>query len=125
MARIFFMAFDEAGQSTLQKRLRASGHKLAITPPRWPAFFELLKQQDPVPDVFLVDCSRLASHAREACNYLKGLKAYKDRPFVLYNVKKEDQAKTLEKVPDAILVFSDAVEKQLAAMGLAPPPPAP
>lgn len=123
MARIFFMAFDSAGQTPLIKKLRGAGHKLAITEPKYPAFYELLKQQAPPPDVFVVDCSKQSSHARESSNYVRGMKAYKETPFILYNVKKEDEARTREKVPNATMLFNDAVEKQLEAMGLAPAKP--
>lgn len=121
MARIFFMAFDQAGQTPLVKKLRNAGHKLAIAEPRYPGFYDLVKQQDPPPQVFVVECGTLASHARESCNYLKGLKSYKDVPFLLYNVKKEDEAKTIAKVPGATLLSTDQVEKALAGLGFGPP----
>lgn len=117
MARIFFLAFDAAGQSTLMKKLRNAGHRLAISEPRYPAYLELVKQQVPPPEVFVVDCSYLPSHAREASGYLKGLKAFKDTPFILYNVRKEDEAKTNEKVPNVRIAAATQVEKELAALG--------
>lgn len=127
MARIFFMAFEKAGQTALVKKLRNSGHKLAITEPHYPEFYHLVKQQSPTPDVFVIDCSTQASHARESCNYLKTLKAYRDVPFLLYNVKKDDEAATLAKVPGAQIIPNDQVEKALVSMGfrapIAPSPP--
>ena len=120
MARIFFMAFESAGQTPLIKKLRGAGHKLAITEPKYPAFYDLLKQQAPGPDLFIVDCSKQPSHARESCNYVRSLKSYKETPIVLYNVKKEDETKSREKVPNAILLFDDRVEKQLETMGVTP-----
>jgi hypothetical protein len=125
VARVFFMAFDAAGQTTLVKKLRAAGHRLAVTEPRYPQFYELLKQQAPPPEVFVVDCSTMPSHARESSNYVRGLKAYKEIPFVLYNVKKEDEEKTKAKVPGATILLNDKVEPQLAAMGLASSPSPP
>jgi hypothetical protein len=121
MARIFFMAFDKAGQTPLIKKLRAAGHRVAITEPKYPAFHELLKQQSPPPEVFVVDCSIQPSHARESSNYIRGLKAHKATPFVLYNVRKEDEAQTLAKVPGATVIFNDQVELALASF--APPSP--
>lgn len=120
MARIFFMAFDSADQTPLIKKLRYSGHKVALTEPRYPGFYELLKQQSPAPDVFIVDCSKLPSHARESSNYVRSLRAYKETPFILYNVKKEDEAKAREKVPNAVILFDDRVERQLESMGHGP-----
>lgn len=123
MARIFFMAFDAAGQTTLAKKLRAAGHKLAIAQPRYPEFYELLKQQAPPPEAILVDCSHLASHARESSNYIRSLKLYKQTPLILFNVRREDEAKTRDRVADAILIPDDRVEAQLASLGLAPTAP--
>lgn len=120
MARIFFMAFEKAGQTPLVKKLRGAGHKLAITEPKYPAFYDLLKQQTPPPELFVVDCSTLASHARETCNYVRSLKSYKETPIVLYNVKKEDEPKSREKVPNAFVLFDDKVEKQLESLGFVP-----
>lgn len=120
MARLFFMAFDSAGQTSLVKKLRAAGHKLAIAQPRYPEFYELLKQQAPPPEAIIVDCSHLASHARESSNYIRSLKSFKDTPLILYNVKKEDEARTRERVPNAFLLPNDKVEAQLAEIGLAP-----
>lgn len=123
MARLFFMAFDSAGQMNLVKKLRASGHRLAIAQPRYPEFYELLKQQSPAPEAIIVDCSHLASHARESSNYIRGLKTYKETPLILYNVRKEDELRTRERVPNAIILPNDQVEKQLAALGFLPTPP--
>ncbi len=120
MARIFIMAFDSAGQTPLIKKLRNAGHKVAITEPKYPAFHDLLKQQNPGPEVFVVDCSKQASHARESCSYVRSLKAYKETPMVLYNVKKEDEARTREKVTNPVILFDDRVEKQLESMGYVP-----
>lgn len=120
MARIFFMAFDSAGQTPLIKKLRNAGHKVAITEPKYPAFYDLLKQQNPPPEAFVVDCSKQASHARESCNYVRSLKTYKETPIVLYNVKKEDEAKTREKVANPVILLDDRVEKQLETMGYTP-----
>lgn len=120
MARIFFMAFDSAGQTPLIKKLRGAGHKLAITEPKYPAFYDLLKQQAPPPEIILVDCSKSASHARESCNYIRSLKSYKETPLVLYNVKKEDESKVREKVSNPIMLFDDKVERQLESMGYVP-----
>ncbi|HEX9816585.1 MAG TPA: hypothetical protein VGB18_06365, partial [Candidatus Thermoplasmatota archaeon] len=102
------------------KKLRGAGHKIAITEPKYPAFHDLLKQQNPGPEVFVVDCSKLASHARESCNYVRSLKSYKETPILLYNVKKEDEAKAREKVPNAVVLFDDRVERQLESMGYVP-----
>lgn len=120
MARIFFMAFDSAGQTPLIKKLRNAGHKVAITEPKYPAFYDLLKQQNPPPEVFVVDCSKQASHARESCNYVRSLKTYKETPILLYNVRKEDEARTREKVTNPVILFDDRVEKQLESMGYVP-----
>jgi hypothetical protein len=117
MARIFFMAFEAAGQTPLVKKLRAV-HRLAQTEPRYPAFYDLLKQQAPTPDAIVVDCSHKAHHALESCNYIRSLKAYKTTPIVLYNVRKEDEAKARERVPNALVLSDDKVEKQLAALGI-------
>lgn len=120
MARIFFMAFDRANQTALAKKLRAAGHRLSQAEPRYPEFYELLKQQQPPPEVFVVDCSMMPSHARESCNYLKSLKTYRDLPFLLYNVKKEDEVKAREKVPGAVILFNDAVDGELHRLGFGP-----
>lgn len=120
MARIFFMAFDSAGQTPLIKKLRAAGHKLAITEPTYPSFYDLLKQQVPPPELIVVDCSKSASHARESCNYIRSLKAFKETPLVLYNVKKDDEPKVREKIPNPIILFDDQVEKRLESMGYVP-----
>lgn len=122
MARIFFMAFEKANQTPLAKKLRSAGHRLAQAEPRFPEFYELLKQQQPHPEVFVVDCSMMPSHARESSNYVKSLKAYRDVPVLLYNVKKEDEAKTREKVPGARILFGDSVEKELEKLGFGPKP---
>jgi hypothetical protein len=122
MARIFFMAFEASGQTPLVKKLRGAGHRIAQTEPRYPAFYDLLKQQIPAPEVFIVDCSRQSSHARESSNYAWSLKAHRATPFILYNVKKEDEARTREKVPTATILFDDKVEAALARLGLAAAP---
>lgn len=113
------MAFEAAGQTPLIKKLR-SVHRLAQTEPRYPAFHDLLKQQVPPPDVFVVDCSQKASHAFESCNYVRSLKAYKATPIVLYNVRKEDDARARERVPGAIVLNDDKVERQIEQLGLGP-----
>jgi hypothetical protein len=127
LARLFFMAFEAAGQTPVVKRLRQAGHRLAHTEPKYPAFYDLLKQQAPPPDAFVVDCSLKAHHALESCNYVRSLKAYKTTPIVLYNVKKDDEAKARDRVAGAILLPDDKVEKTLAGLGFAaassPPPP--
>ena len=120
MARLFFMAFETAGQTPVVKKLRAGGHRIAHTEPKYPAFYDLLKQQAPPPDAFVVDCSQKAHHALESCNYIRSLKAYKTTPILLYNVKKEDETKARDRVPNAIVLHDDKVEKQLAALGLGP-----
>lgn len=117
MARIFFMAFEAAGQTPLVKKLRGAGHRLAITEPKYPAFYELLKQQQPPPELFIVDASKFSSHARESSNYVRSLKSFKETPFILYNVKKEDEAKTKERVPGAVVLFNDAVERAVSELG--------
>lgn len=114
------MAFEAAGQSPLVKRLRAAGHKVAQSEPKYPAFYDLLKQQAPPPDVFLVDCSHKPSHAFESCNYVRSLKAHKTTPILLYNVRKEDEARARERVPGATLLANDKVEPNLGAVGGAP-----
>lgn len=119
MARIFFMAFDSAGQTPLIKKLRAAGHKVAVTEPKYPAFHELLKQQQPPPELFVVDCSKLASHARESSNFIRSLRAHRETSFLLYNVKPEDEAKTRERVPGAVLAFDDRLDEPLRRL-LAP-----
>lgn len=115
MARIFFLAFESAGQLPLVKRLRAAGHRLVVAEPRYPEFYALLKQQAQPPELFVCDCSRLPSHARETANYIRGLKPHRDTPFILYNVKPEDEAKALEKVPRARLVSDDDLVPVIAA----------
>lgn len=117
------MAFDRAGQTPLVKKLRHAGHKVAVAEPKYPDFYNLVKQQSPPPEVFVVDCSLQASHARESSNYLRSLQAHKQTPFLLYNVKKDDEAKTLEKVPGARIVSNDQVEQALQALGFAAPAP--
>ena len=104
MARIFFMAFESAGQYPLVKQLRNLGHKIILTEPRYPAFYELLKQQVPPPDLFMCDASVQPSHARECGNYIRALKNHKQTPFIVYNVRPEDEARTLERIPGATLV---------------------
>ena len=113
MARIFFMAFEAAGQYILIKKLRNMGHKLIVTEPRYPGFYDLLKQQVQPPEVVVCDASRLPSQAREACNYIRSLKAYRETPILLYNVRPEDGAKSLEQVPGALLINDDGVEATL------------
>lgn len=117
MARVFFMAFESAGQGTLIKRLRNAGHKLIVAEPRYPDFYALLKQQTNPPELFVADCGKLPSHARESCHYIRSLKTYRNAKFVLYNVKSEDEGKSTEKVPGAVLVSGDdptaAIEKAL------------
>lgn len=109
MARVFLMVFESTGPSTLIKKIRNAGHKVAVAEPRYPAFYALLKQQSTPPEIFVVDCSRLPSHARESCNYIQTLQAYRDARFLLYNVKPEDEAKTLQRVRGARLLRDDDV----------------
>lgn len=109
MARLFLLVFENTNPTPLIKKLRAAGHQLVVSEPRWPGFGALLKQQTRPLDLFLADCSKLPSHARESCNYIQSLKSFKDHPFVLYNVKPEDDGKTLEKVRGARLVRGDDV----------------
>lgn len=129
MARIFFMAFDDAGQYPLIKQFRNAGHKLVVAQPKYPEFADLLRQQVKAPELFVVDCSKLPSHARESANYIRGLKTYKTTPFILYNVKPEDEAKAREKVPGAVILRNDdlapAVEAALGSAGSAGPGPKP
>lgn len=107
MARIFFMAFEAAGQYPLVKRLRNLGHKIILTEPRYPAFYDLLKQQVPAPELFVCDASIQPSHARECGNYIRSLKSHKQTPFILYNVRAADEATTKERVPNAVIVNGD------------------
>lgn len=113
MARIFFMAFEAAGQYPLIKKLRNLGHKVAVTQPRHPEFYNHLKQQLQPPEIFVCDQSRTPSHARESCNFIRGLKQFKDTPFILYNVKPEDEAQAKEKVSGAILLSDDDVVRAI------------
>jgi CheY-like chemotaxis protein len=114
MTRIFFLAFDSAGQTPLIKKLRNAGHKVVVAQPRYPEFQEMLKQQQPPPEVVLADCSTTPSHTRETCNYIQASKAFQAIPIVMFNVKKEDEARTRERVPKAILLFNDKVDPELS-----------
>lgn len=124
MARVFFLAFDEAGHYPLVKRLRNAGHKMIVAQPKYPEFVDLLRQQPHPPEVFVADLGMRPSHVREALGYLRGLKAHKETPFLLFRVKPEDEAKNREKVPGAIQIPSDDVEVALddllKAKGAAP-----
>ncbi len=115
------MAFDSAGLYPLIKKLRNGGHKVAVAEPRYPDFYNLLKQQLQPPEVFLCDHSTLPSHARESSNYIRGLKAYRETPFILFNVKPDDEAKAKEKVAGATILNDDAVEAALRKVLPGPP----
>jgi response regulator RpfG family c-di-GMP phosphodiesterase len=127
MARIFFLAFNSADPMPLIKKLRNLGHKLIVAEPRYPEFDQILKQQAQPPEIVVCDMSKLASHARETCNYLRGLRSLREAPFLLYNVKPEDEAKTLDRVPGAALLKDDdvvpAIEAALSRRPGAPKPP--
>jgi hypothetical protein len=108
MARLFVLAFNESEAYVLVKKLRNFGHKVAVAEPKAPEFVTLLKQQVQPIETFVGDCSRQPSHVREAGNYIRSLKAYRDTPFLLYHVKPEDDARTLERVPGARLLRTEA-----------------
>jgi len=119
MARIFFLAFNSADPTPLIKKLRNLGHRLIVAEPRYPEFDQILRQQAQPPDVVVCDASKFPSQARETCNYLRGLKATRAVPFILYNVKPEDEEKTRARVAGAVLLRDDdilpAIDAALAA----------
>lgn len=122
VARIFYLAFDGGDQTPLVKKLRAEGHRVAWAAPKYPDFDHLLKQQAPPPELFLADASKQASHVRESLNYIRSLKAHKATPIVVYNVRSEDRARTLERVPGAVVVEGPTVLPELERVLGAPRP---
>lgn len=125
MARLFLMMSESAAPGTLIKQLRAAGHRLIVAEPRYPDFFNLLRQQTEAPELFVVDCSRLANHARESANYVRGLRAHQSTPFILFNVRLEDEGKCREKVPGAVLVRDGNVLPAVEAVLRNPARPSP
>jgi len=106
MARVFFLAFNDADPVPLIKAMRAAGHKLVVAQPKHPEFTDLLRQQLQPPEVFVADLGKRPSHALEALAYIRGLKAHASTPFLLYNVRPEDEARAAQKVPGARLSAS-------------------
>lgn len=125
MARVFLMAFDTPELGVLIKQLRNAGHRLVVIEPKYPRFYELLKQQTQPPELFLADCQRLPSHARESCNFIQSLKAYRGAKFLLFNVKAEDEAKVQQKVPGAMTLLGEELLPAIDKLLPASRPPAP
>ena len=107
MGHVFLLAFDSEGAYQLGKQLRILGHRVTQTPPKAPDFLDLLKQQRIPPDVFVGDCGQRPNLVRESCAYIRGMKAYATTPFLLLNVRPEEQAAAVAKVPGAETVAGD------------------
>lgn len=109
MARVFFMAFNDADQVPLIKALRAAGHKLVVAQPKAPEFTDLLRQQLQPPEIVVADMSKRPSQALEAIAYVRGLRAQQTTPFLLYNVKPEDQGRAGQRIAGARLLADGEV----------------
>lgn len=119
VVRVFFMAFDDAGQTHVVKQLQRLGHKVIQSEPRYPDFYRLLKQQSQPPDVIVADCSKRSSHVRESGNYIRGVRVYESIPFIAYNVPQEASQSTRERIPGVVVVngedFWSSLEVVLAS----------
>lgn len=116
MGHVFLLAFDSEGAYQLGKQLRILGHRVTQTPPKAPEYIDLLKQQRTPPDVFVGDCGQRPNLVRESCAFIRGMKAYAVTPFLLLNVKPEEQAAALAKVPGAETLPGDKALERVKAL---------
>lgn len=84
------MQFDTDPDATSRRNLvKSSGATVIETEPKWPAFFDAVQAQRP--DLIVIACSRLPSHARDAARYLGEGFNTRDIPVILVDIP-EDKA---------------------------------
>ncbi|MBC5804909.1 MAG: hypothetical protein DLM53_06775 [Candidatus Eremiobacter antarcticus] len=81
---------------------------VAEAEPRWPVFFEAVNVRRP--DVIVIACSRLPSHAFECARYLGDGFNTRDIPVLLVDVRENDLMKARSSANRARIVGRDQLE---------------
>lgn len=91
--------------------LQKSGVTLVEAEPRWPTFFDAVNEHQP--DIIVIACSTIPSHAFEAARYLGEGFNTRDIPVILVDVEQKDLARAQESAPRARIVERSALAQVL------------
>ena len=99
MARIRLIHWNGPEGRERKQRLVSLGHQAEFDDEEWPALGRTIRAS--LPDVFLIDLSRLPSHGREVALSLRGRKETRLTPIVFVDGDPEKVAKLKTILPDA------------------------
>jgi hypothetical protein len=115
MANVLLLQFDTDDNCAERRVLvEDSGAKLIEDEPRWPTFFESLRNARP--DAVVISCGKLPSHGREAARYINDGFNSRNIPVIITDVAAGDLAKTKAAAPKSTIVERSGLTKALKAV---------
>jgi hypothetical protein len=127
VARIRLIHWNGPEGRERKQRLVSLGHQAEFDDDEWPALGRKIRAS--LPDVYLIDLSRLPSHGREAALSLRGRKDTRQTPIVFVDGDPEKVARLKAILPDATYTtwgrLKTAIPKAIARSPSTPviPPP--
>jgi CheY-like chemotaxis protein len=122
VARIRLIHWNGPEGRERKQRLAALGHQAEFDDDEWPALGRTIRAN--LPDVYLIDLSRLPSHGREVALSLRGRKDTRHTPIVFVDGEPEKVARLKAILPDAIYTTWGRL-KTAIPRAMARPPAAP
>jgi hypothetical protein len=89
MSKALLLQFDSDPRCAERRSaLQGAAVELAEAEPRWPAFFDAVRREQPA--AIIIACSKIPSHALEAARYLSDGFNTRDIPLILVDVLPKD-----------------------------------
>jgi len=114
MARVVLLQFDtDPGCAVRRAQIASVYPDFAEAEPRWPVFFDVLREQGP--DLVVISCSKLPSHGREAARYINEGFNTRDIDVLLIDVAPHERSRTHAAAPMSHIVGRDRLTEEIRA----------
>ncbi|HEV2878707.1 MAG TPA: hypothetical protein VGW96_03910 [Candidatus Eremiobacteraceae bacterium] len=108
MPKVLLLQFDtDPDRAQRRALLESTGMTVVEAEPQWPTFFDVVTAQRP--DVIVIACGRISSHAFEAARYLGDGFNTRNIPVLLVDVQPSDLQTAKTSAPQAKIVDRDGL----------------